>query len=361
MKLAVISFTRRGAALCARLVKRFREMGDICDGYVRSRFMDGFQEAPGLCPVKESAGSWTGKRFGQVDGLIYIGAAGIAVRAVAPWLKDKMTDPAVVVVDEGGRFAISLLSGHVGGANALARTVAEILGAEPVITTATDVNGKTAIDVWAAERRLFIADRELAKAVAVSLLEEKPVGFYSDFPLRDELPDGYARGQICEQNVWITAKRRPDRDSMIFCFLTEGAEVLRLVPGVLAVGIGCRKNAPYEQIRTQVEQVLEQSNLDPAAVVQIASIDIKREEAGIRQLADEWKVPFLTFPAERLEQVPGVESESEFVRSVTGTGNVCESTALLAAGPGGRLLVGKQAGNGVTVAVAAAEIQIGAE
>ncbi len=363
MRLAVISFTRAGAVWCRRLVRHFRERGAVCEGYLLPRFLapdeagqskDCQEEiTEGLFPLTESVGDWTGKQFFQRDGLIYIGAVGIAVRAVAPCLRDKLTDPAVVVMDETGHYVISLLSGHVGGANDLTRTVAEICGAEPVVTTATDRQGKTAIDVWASEQRLLMGDRRQARKVSASLLEEKPVGFFSEFPLEEELPAGYLYGLAGESNVWITVRKQPKPEELLLAKLFEEGRLLRLIPCILAVGVGCRRGVAKAQIEDQVRQTLEKANLDRHGVACIASIDIKKNEEGICLLAREWGVPFVTFTAERLERVSGFVSESAFVRQVTGTGNVCERAALAGAGAGGSLLVEKQAKDGVTVAVAA--------
>lgn len=129
-------------------------------------------------------------QFAACDGLIFIGAAGIAVRLIAPYLKDKLTDPAVIVVDEAGQFAISLLSGHVGGANRLTEWIAEILDAVPVVTTASDVQGRTAIDVWAVDHGLVLTDRKLAKEIAAALLDGETVGYFSDYRFRSRREPG---------------------------------------------------------------------------------------------------------------------------------------------------------------------------
>lgn len=364
MKLAVISFTRAGAAVCGRLVKRFRELGESCDGYVQQRFLDELQEQPGLCPVKEPVADWAGSRFAQVDGLIFVGAAGIAVRAIAPHLRGKLTDPAVVVVDEKARFAISLLSGHVGGANVLAGRVAEILGAVPVVTTASDVNGREAIDVWAQRHGLTVGDRVLAKETAAELLSGHPVGFYSDYAVEVPLPDGCVQGQLCARNIWVTAScRRPGADDMVSWFAADPAGILRLVPRVLTVGVGCRRGTPAAVIKEAVRQVFVEHQLDLRAVARLASIDRKRDEQGILELAAQLGVPFLTCSAAELSQAEGEYSSSEFVRQVTGIDNVCERAAVLGAGAGARLVVRKQiyreADSAVTVAVAASEYRIG--
>lgn len=355
MRLAVISFTRTGGRLGIRLAQKLRESGAECEACLQPRFFKEITEKPErtwITPLEESLGEWTERQFGQADGLIYIGAAGIAVRAIAPFLQDKLTDPAVVVVDELGRYAISLLSGHVGGANELTGMVAEICGAEPVITTATDVNKKTAIDVWAVRHGLKITDREMAKKISAALLEEKTVGFFSDFFTDEPVPEGYIAGKICDENVWVTVREKPLSGDALWKAYSEAGRVLRLVPQALVVGIGCRKGMAAEKIREVSEQVLSEANLEKCAVEKLASIDLKKEEEGICLLAKEWKVPFLTFSAAELEQIRDNVEESGFVRKVTGTGNVCERAALLAAGDGAKLVVRKHAQNGITVAVA---------
>ena len=358
MRLAVICFTRQGSILCRKLVKRFTELGEACCGYAKPHFLNDLQEQPGLIPMEHSLEEWTRDQFDRVDGLIFIGAAGIAVRAVAPFLRDKLTDPAVVSVDEAGRFAISLLSGHVGGANALTRMTAAVLGAQPVITTASDVRGMTAVDVWAGNRGLILSDRRLAKETAAALLDGENVGFYSDYPITGSLPDGVGKGEICRQNVWVTCHVKPEADHMISLFLSENSQVLRLIPSVLFVGIGCRRDTPEDTIRHQVEQVLTAANLELRAVAGIASVEIKKDEAGIVCTARKLGVAFNTYPAKELEELEGDFTASPFVKKVTGTDNVCERAALMAAGRDGRILVRKQAGSGVTVAVASRNYRV---
>ena len=163
MKIGMICFTARGTAICRLLCRRFRDTGTECTGYVPQRFWKPEWEAEGIKPQDKSLSEWTGSMFGQKRALVFIGAAGIAVRAIAPFVRDKMTDPPVVAVDEAGHFCIPLLSGHVGGANELAERMACWLQGIPVITTATDINGIFAVDVFAARRGLCITDRKKAK------------------------------------------------------------------------------------------------------------------------------------------------------------------------------------------------------
>ena len=188
MKLAVISFTRRGEGICEKLSKALTAAGADCPGYSGRKTGNAGST---LQPISGTLSEWTGQQFAACDGLIFIGAAGIAVRLIAPYLKDKLTDPAVIVVDEAGQFAISLLSGHVGGANRLTEWIAKILEAVPVVTTASDVRGRTAIDVWAVEHGLVLTDRILAKEIAAALLDGETVGYFSDYPISQPEGTGY--------------------------------------------------------------------------------------------------------------------------------------------------------------------------
>lgn len=360
MKIAVISFTKAGSDVCRRLTGEFLRRGEECRGYVPEKYREEGENLNFIFPVTDSVGRWTQKQFGQADGLIYIGAAGIAVRAIAPYLKDKMTDPAVVVIDDQSRYAVSLLSGHVGGANALAEEAAQILGAVPVITTASDVRGLTAVDVWARRRGLLISDRILAKETAAALVNGEEVGFFSDYPLEDGVPEGYVSGKICRRNVWVTcrsAENIPDQEGA----LPEDCRFLRLIPPFLSVGIGCRKYISEENVEAAVFQAFERARLDIRAAGVLTSIDLKKQEEGILKFAEKLSLPFVTFSAEELEAVGGTFTESEFVRKTAGTGNVCERAAVLAAGGRGRLWMRKQCQDGVTVAIAEERKTIGAE
>lgn len=358
MRLAAISFTRAGSLICERLVEGFCGLGISCEGYVQKKFIPETGPRPGICVLEESAGGWTGRMFDQVDGLLYIGAAGIAVRAIAPFVKDKLTDPAVVVIDEQGRHAISLLSGHVGGANLLARMAADLLGAEPVITTASDVQGRTAVDVWAAQRDLKLSDRDLAKRVAAALVDGEPVGFFSDCRLAESVPEDYACGRVCRMNVWVTCREGPGPDIGAVPAFPDGALVLRLIPACLTVGVGCRRDTAAGVVADAIRSVFAGHGLDLRAAARLASISLKKDEQGIIETAKSMGIPFVTFSAEQLNRVQGDFGESEFVQKVTGVGNVCERAALLGAGPGSRILVHKEICGGVTVAVAEADLEI---
>lgn len=349
MRLAVISFTAAGSVLCRRLVVSLNQLGHDCRGYIPERFLVSGADSDKLTAQTMMTKEWTGRQFESQDGIIFIGATGIAVRSVAPFIKDKMTDPAVVAIDELARFSISLLSGHMGGANDLAVLVARITGAEPVITTASDLNGLFAVDVFAKEHGLILTDRVMAKCITADILEGKTVGFFSDFPVEGQLPANLEAGQACEHNIWITVKKNSERIE-----IKEG-QVLRLIPRIVYLGVGCRKGISAAAVKEQAEAVIANAGLNPVSVAGVASIDLKQEEQGIVELAKWFGTPYFTYSKEELLTVCGCFSDSAFVEKTVGVGNVCERAALLAAGRQGteaRLLVRKQAKDKVTAAVA---------
>ena len=280
------------------------------------------------------------KLFAECDALIFIGASGIAVRAIAPCVVSKTSDPAVIVIDERGKHVISLLSGHIGGANELTVRTAEAIGAEPVITTATDVNGRFSVDAWAVKQGLLIDSMETAKVFSAEILK-RDLPVCSDLPLEGTLPAGLYEAPEGNLGAAVT-----------FRTVTPFQRTLRLVPKCLHLGIGCRRGTTAEQIRSLAVQTLAEYSIDPRAVCRIASIDVKADEPGLLGFAEELGVPAHFFSAEQLQQAPGSFSASVFVQNTVGVDNVCERSAMLSAGEGAKLVIKKTAAGGVTVAAA---------
>lgn len=340
MRIRIVGFTKQGSQIVSRLVRGLTEAG---------------HEASGFAPLEEPLRDWTGRCFESGTGLIFVGAVGIAVRSVAPWLAGKDRDPAVVVVDEKGRFAISLLSGHLGGANDLARMAAEILGAEPVITTATDLNGVFAVDLFAKENDLAITDLPAAKEISAALLRGETVGFFCELPIEGMLPAGLNVGERKRYNIVISEKREDKNTTGQKTGRSEGRDLL-LVPRNVMLGIGCRKGAGKSAIEKAADQAMTVGGFHPKAAAGISSIDIKREEEGLRLFAASRGLALNFYTAKELASVSGQFSESEFVRQVTGVSNVCERSAVCGCAPHkGRLAVRRIAVDGVTAAAAVRE------
>ena len=324
MTVAVIAFTRRGAELGRKLAAA---LGGALYAPARFAADAGAEPVPALA-------AWTAARWEDSDALVFVGAAGIAVRAVAPHVRDKFTDPAVVSVDEEGRFAVPLLSGHVGGANELALRVAELTGGQAAVSTATDVNGLFAVDVWAKGNGLVITDRALAREVSAALLEGKAVGFASDWG--HPCPAGLTQGPA-ELGVWVTARTGAGPFS----------RTLRLAPKGLILGVGCRRGTERAAIEEAAAEAL--AGYEPLAVAAVATIDLKKDEPGLLAFCAARGLPLLTFSAGELSAVAGDFTPSDFAKGVTGVDNGCERAAAAA---GGRIVVPKLAKNGVTAAVA---------
>ncbi len=284
-----------------------------------------------------------GELFGSVDALIFVGACGIAVRAIAPYLKAKTCDPAVLVTDERGLNIISLLSGHIGGANQLTRRIAQALGANPVVTTATDVNQRFAADEWAARQGLHISSMQAARRFAMELLR-RDLPLRSDFPIQGSLPGGMFMGNEGSCGLLISCRREEP--------FTEG---LRLVPKILHLGLGCKRGTPVGKIEAAVKAVLDRENLCPEALLSLASIDVKKDEAGLLAFCENHSLPARFYTAGELMQLQGDFSASSFVKATVGADNVCERAAMCAAGNNAKLIVRKTCLDGVTVAVAQEE------
>ena len=290
--------------------------------------------------------------FAQGQSLVCIMAAGIVVRKLAPLLKSKDRDPAVLVVDEEGRFVVSLLSGHLGGANDLARRVAEDLGGTPVITTATDVQGLPALDLVAAQRGLVIENLAEVKQVSMSLLAGRPVrlvdqenrlgadlGEYSHlFHREDDLENALAAEPL--PTVYVGFRERPWPPGW-----------LRLRPRVLIAGVGCHKGTPASEIIEFLQECFRQAGLSFLSLQALATIAAKKDEPGLKEAAHRLNVELLWFTAEELEKVPVPTPSAQAARHV-GARSVSEAAALLAAR--GELLVPKQKSANITVAVARA-------
>ena len=326
MNAAIFAYSRAGCALARRIAESL-------DGADTALYTIARLEEPGFLPVQKEV---YGAEFSRREALIFVGACGIAVREVAPYVRDKKTDPAVLVVDERAQHVIPLLSGHIGGANRLAMQLANTLGASAVLTTATDVNGKFAVDEFAARNGCAISDMQLAKAFAAAILE-RDLPLASAFPIASGLPGGIYEADTGALGVYLG------------CEIREPFEkTLRLIPKKLRVGVGCRRGIAKEAVETAIRRVFAENRLDLRAISGIFSIDLKKDEPGLLQACLENGWPATFYSAEALQAVPGNFTKSEFVASVAGVDNVCERAAMLGAQ---RLLVSKTALRGVTVAI----------
>lgn len=328
----IVSFSAKGCELAFRIAEGLKE-----ECRVFSKTSSGSHSAEN---IDESISRWTGKAFKEAKGIVFVGATGIAVRSVALHLKNKTTDPAVVCVDEKGKYSIPLLSGHLGGANELAEHVASVIDSEAVITTATDINKKFSVDMFSKSNNMHIENMELAKEVSAAILDGRPVGFKSEYPFTGDIPEGLVLMDDGEFGIYITSGNG-----------SPFKKTLRLYPRDHILGIGCRRGISKNAIKKSVMSVLDLYGISIKNVKTIASIDIKSDEEGLLGFAYDNKIPVVFFSSEELNALPysGFTS-SEFVKDTTGVDCVCERSAI-AASTDGELVVKKMSDNGVTVAV----------
>ena len=325
LRAAIFCFSDRGAALAERIAGLF----------------------PGARMVRPRGdlAARTAECFRECDALIFVGAAGIAVRAIAPHVAAKTADPAVIVADDCGRHVVSLLSGHIGGANRLTRQIAARIGAEPVVTTATDVNKRFSIDEWAARRGLSIESMDAAKRFSAEILR-RDLPLTGDFPVDGPLPAGVFPGAEGDVGAAISCYRKH-----------PFAATVLLSPRIVHLGIGCKRGASAESIAVAVDGL----NLAPGAIVRAASIDVKAHEPGLLAFCRARGLEIKFYSAAELNAVEGEFTPSEFVKKTVGVDNVCERAAAVSAGPGAKIFIRKTRGDGVTVAAAMQDWRISFE
>lgn len=427
MKVSIISFTLKGIGLSLKIKKVFsgETQEDLCLYTKCSHVEKSLTERKlteknlaekdlvesGLSYVEQPLTEWTGEQMKKRRSLLFIGACGIAVRAIAPFLTDKLNDVPVLVMDEQGRFVIPVLAGHVGGANELAVSLAERMGSTPVITTATDLNHCFAVDLFARRNALHIVNKdgiakvssrilageEVTMAVeeghfreeAQTLRERRvsrktniPDGirlvscipeFHTDIPIvmTEVIEDIPAASTELTMNVPAVSAESTTDAPVAFSESSAGipgvtespvdilvapasygqGRLLTLRPKEYVIGIGCKRGKAAEQIDHSVNRALKESGISMEQVAAFASIDRKKDEEGILWMSSHYGIPFVTYSAEELQQVEGTFHASEFVKSQVGVDNVCERAALRFSGPDGILIMGKQAEDGITVAI----------
>ena len=280
------------------------------------------------------------------EGIIFISSTGIAVRAIAPFLEGKDKDAGIVVVDLSGKYAINILSGHLGGGNELTYKVSEILNSMPIITTASDNLGLIAPDILAKENNLIIEDLKKAKYMAALLIDKKIIGIKDDYNII-KISNGYEKIQYLRDDcIWITHRLKSINNEDVE--KTDYSRILRLIKKDIVLGVGCRKGTTYEKLYDFVNANLIKYNLDIRAVSRIVSVDIKANEEGIIKLAEKINCPFKTFSKDEIKTVQDKYDKSEFVFKTLGITGVCEPSVDLA---GAEVIISKIKHEGMTLAI----------
>jgi cobalt-precorrin 5A hydrolase len=300
--------------------------------------------------VFESLKGLLQNQFNRYKNHIFITAVGIVVRIIGPLLDSKETDPAVVVLDQEGRYCISLLSGHIGGGNRLAQRVASITGGQPVITTATDTDGLPAIDLLAKEQGLVFGDIKTVKKISGSLLAGEPVQVFDP-----EKRLVIRKTSACTA-LFVPLENLSDRQAsspgIVVSWKERSADPneLLLHPRCLIAGVGCNRHTPAHEIIDFIKQVFHENRLCLPSLKFLASIDAKRDEQGLLKAARILGTEILFFQASDLNGVE-VPNPSNTVKFYMGVKSVCEAAALLGSTQG-QIIVPKTKTGNVTVAVA---------
>lgn len=357
MQIEIISFTEQGSRTAEKIEEimegyhQTQESGKTADGQSmeQSKKMQSSTKYSSEAvrrydgrKLEQTLQAWCRNAFSHAGLLIFVGATGIAVRTIAPFLKDKFTDPAVLVVDEKADYVIPILSGHVGGANEYAAYLAEHLSATAVITTATDLNGKFAVDVFAQKNQLIIQDRTWAKEISAAILRGEKIDFSCEGKVMGKVPEELSK--ISEK---ISEKQESRNRISIGIHTCD-----HLIPKAVTLGIGCRKGKTTEEIEQFVLKQLEGQQIALESISCVASADRKKEEPGILAFCKKYKLDFQTFSPEQLKQVPGEFAASAFVKETIGVGNVCERAAVCGQkGEAYHVILPKTAENGMTLAI----------
>lgn len=304
-----------------------------------------------------------GKLFLEYDCIVFISACGIAVRCIAPFIKSKLEDPAVIVVDENGKNIISLLSGHIGGANEFALYISEITGANPVITTATDSSGKSSADMIASEIGAYIENiRENVKTINASIVNGKRTGLYIDDEYREYINDINTEGFEIIKNpdeiygfdavLHITDRIVCDEyrhDKKYKMSDERDTHIVKLIPRKNVAGVGCRKDTDSEKFREVFVEFCRKNNIHPASICKVGSIELKRNEKCIKDISDRFCMERKFFSVEELSKYDDMFEGSDFVKKTTGVKSVSAPSAYIMSG--GNIITDTFRHNGITITI----------
>lgn len=281
--------------------------------------------------------------YEESQAIVFISATGIAVRMISPYIKNKKVDPAVLVIDDQGRFIIPLLSGHLGGANELSKKITELFPKSTlVITTASDSRGFISPDLFVKDMGFYFYNEEKLTEFTSAMVEGEKIYLYSEVEINWDYPnfiriDSLENIKDSEKLIYISSKK-----------ISGKYNYLQIIPKNLHLGIGCRRGVSSKLMRDFIEEVFKDNNLLPEAIETISSIDLKSDEEGILELAQEYKAKTIFYSQEDLKKVEDMFEISEFVRKTVGTGSVAEGSCYLTSK---NIIVDKKNGPSMTLAV----------
>lgn len=356
MRTSIFAFSKQGIDMGFRVRQHLSNMGHQVTNFGIEKYVDNANMKPfrKISDVIE-------QEMKICEVIVFICASGIAVRAIAPYIQNKVSDPAVLVMDETGNFVIPILSGHIGGANQLAEILAKSLSKEgtkciPVITTATDSYKKFSVDNWAKRQGLGIMEMDIAKEISVMALQQEMIPIYVDDSCEKymaKVPKG-----CCRVKGKFFNDRIEDYKTGIYVCQSEEVkkklqpftQTLHLIPRKYVLGIGCRKEISYDKVEKCFLDTLQEMNIYPQEIGWLTTIDIKRNEPALLELSARYHLEMFSYTSKQLQQAEGDFDSSEFVKKITGVDNVCERSAAIGSNCGKKVCK-KRVQEGVTVSV----------
>lgn len=341
MSIAIIAVTLNGIKLAEYVKTR---LGNDCAIFTLEKYCNDYINYK---PLKNGLKESMKNIFPCYENIIMIMACGIAVRSIVPYLESKLTDPAIVVLDEMGKNVISLLSGHMGGANELAIKVAKVTGGNPIITTASDNHNVISVDMLAKKFDLIVKDYEKAKKITSDIVNGKRVGLISDVEIKSEVGKGVTlttwekvRGSDFASLIYIGNKNMIEKELPLVMLITKN----------IVLGIGCRKDTKGADIIDFVKKTFDEYELSVEAIHSVCTIVLKHEEKGIIGLCQYLDVPLKIIDDESIKAIEDDFECSDFVRKTVGFGCVCEPCGFLGS-KSGKQLIPKRSFKGITLSV----------
>ena len=352
-KIAILSITNNGRELALRI----KEIMKNVDVFFIKKDTD--YKSDEVTVVNKGLKEFIPQIFDKYDYLIFIMATGIVVRTIAPLIISKFSDPAILVMDEKGNNIISLLSGHMGGANEMTLYMSDLINSHPVITTATDVNKKSSLDMIAKKLNGHIDDfRDNVLKINSMLVNNEEVHLYIDgnykinhqgFTLYDEKTD------LDKVRNLVVVTNKKDINKILNKNIENlNEKIIKVTPKDIVIGVGCKKNTDSKHMKNSLIKFLAEYNIDINAVKEIGSIEIKKDEKAIIDLAKFLDVKFKTFSVEEISKVDYLYEKSDWVKKNVGVYSVSDPVAHLLSE--GRVIINKQKYDGITFSIGRIDI-----
>lgn len=346
MVFSIISFTKNGIELSEFLSEKLHTQNVKDEVFLYTKCSYYRDTAADAQYISENITEFTASQMKKKRVMVFIGACAIAVRAIAPSVADKTTDSPVIVIDELRKYVIPVLSGHIGGANSIALMLSDLINAVPVITTATDINHKFAVDVFAKNNGLYINNKSDIAVISSKLLSGRKISI--------AVENGHLSSKDCiYDEIELTAYPPDKKTDIIISGENKMSDTLMyLKPKEYVIGMGCKKDTDADMAEKFIDEYIKEQGIDKTQIYAFCTIDIKKNEKAFVQWTVKNNVPLITYTAEELKKLSGDFSASVFVKNTVGVDNVCERAAVMGCGCDGILICRKYAQNGMTIAIA---------